>query len=72
MKDVIWLVISPRRVERMTKAPPDVRRGEIAAKVTVEVPAGAFRPPGGNETWREWDKQAEEVLRGFLPPEDLP
>lgn len=45
MREVVWLVISPERVERMTKRPPDVRRGEIAAKVTVEVPRTAFRPP---------------------------
>lgn len=27
------------------------------------------RPPGGNETWHDWDGRAERFLRGLLPPE---
>jgi hypothetical protein len=28
------------------------------------------RAPGGNETWADWDKSAEEFLRGLLPAAD--
>lgn len=45
LKDTIWLVISPERVEKMTKTPPDTTRGKIAVKVLVTVPIGAFQPP---------------------------
>jgi hypothetical protein len=45
LKDTIWLVISPERVEKMTKTPPDTTRGRIAVKVLVTVPIGAFQPP---------------------------
>lgn len=27
------------------------------------------RPPGGSETWHDWDRRAERFLRGLLPPE---
>jgi len=27
------------------------------------------RAPGGNETWRDWDRKAETFLRSLLPPE---
>ncbi len=45
MQDVIYLVVTPRKIERMTKSMPDTRRGEIVVKVMVEVPSGAFGPP---------------------------
>ena len=68
MREVIWLVISPRRVERMTKNPPDVNRGEIAVKVTVEVPAKSFRPPVVERTlliedWRDGTELEDLHLR---------
>lgn len=58
MREVIWLVITPDRVDRMTKRAPGVHRGEIAVKVTVEVPRTAFRPPVVERTlliedWRD-------------------
>lgn len=45
MQDVIYLVVTPRRVERMTKSMPSTFKGEIVVKVVVEVPSGAFGPP---------------------------
>lgn len=68
MKDVIWLVVSPSGVKRMTKRPPDVNRGEIAAKVTIEVPREAFRPPVVERTlviedWRDGTELEDVRLR---------
>lgn len=45
MKDTIYLRVSPRRVEGMTKSLPDLRRGEIPVKLVVDVAASAFREP---------------------------
>jgi hypothetical protein len=45
VKDVIYLVINPARVDRMTKTVPGTRYDEIAVKLVVEVPAGRFRSP---------------------------
>lgn len=45
MKDVIYLVIERTRVVKMTKSPVAVARGQVLAKVNVEVPYAAFSPP---------------------------
>lgn len=45
MKEVIFLVVSRQRVERMTKNLPDLKRGEIPVKIVVEVDAAAFGAP---------------------------
>lgn len=45
LRESIWLVIRPDRVDRMTKRPPDAGRGEIVVKLTLVVPPGAFRSP---------------------------
>lgn len=45
MKEVVYLVVSPYKVERMTKNLPTTRRGEIPVKLTVNVDAKAFREP---------------------------
>jgi hypothetical protein len=45
VREVIFLVVSPTRVERMTKNLPQLSRGEIPVKVTVEVAPSAFREP---------------------------
>jgi hypothetical protein len=45
VKDTIFLVITPRKVDRMTKTLPDTRHDEIVVKVVVEVPPGRFRTP---------------------------
>lgn len=68
MKEVIWLVVSARAVERMTKRMPATQRDEIAVKVYVEVPLGAFRPPVLErsllvEDWRDGTELADLDLR---------
>jgi hypothetical protein len=45
VKEVIYLAISRRKVERMTKNMPDLNRGEIPVKLIVEVDEAAFREP---------------------------
>ena len=45
MKEVIYLVVSPYKVERMTKNLPSLNRGEIPVKLVVEVDQKAFREP---------------------------
>lgn len=45
MQETIFLAVSRRRVERMTKTLPDLRRGEIPVKLVLEVDEGAFREP---------------------------
>jgi hypothetical protein len=68
MRDTIWLVISPERVEKMTKSPPDTTRGRIAVKVLVTVPASAFQPPVLQkelhvEDWRDGTELGDLDLR---------
>jgi hypothetical protein len=58
MKEVIYLVISRYKVERMTKNLHALGRGEIPVKVVVEVEETAFRTPVIEkkvyvEDWRE-------------------
>ena len=45
MKDTIYLRVSPRKVEGMTKTLPELRRGEIPVKLVIEVDSSAFREP---------------------------
>jgi hypothetical protein len=45
VKEIIYLVISPQKVERMTKTLPGLKRGEIPVKLVVTVAATAFREP---------------------------
>ena len=45
MKETIYLVVSPYKVERMTKNLPELRRGEIPVKLELEVAEDAFREP---------------------------
>lgn len=45
MKDVAYLVVSRRGIESMRKSLPDLKRGEIAVKVVLEVESNAFAPP---------------------------
>jgi hypothetical protein len=42
MKDLIYLTINKEKVVKMTKTLPDVRRGEIIAKVDVKVEDKCF------------------------------
>lgn len=68
MKEVIYLRVSPQRVEGMTKRLPDLNRGEIPVKVIVEVEPGAFREPVIERSvtitdWREGIDIADVDLR---------
>lgn len=45
MEEVIFLVVSPYKVERMTKNLPTLNRGEIPVKLTVKIDKKAFREP---------------------------
>lgn len=45
MREVIYLRVSKRKVEGMTKSLPNLYRGEIPVKLTVEVKDAAFREP---------------------------
>lgn len=45
MKDVIWLTITRNAVIKMTKGQPQLRGGEICAKVNVQVDPEAFKLP---------------------------
>jgi len=45
MKEIIYLVVDQRGVQNMRKALPEVRRGEIPVKLTINVPPEAFSPP---------------------------
>lgn len=45
MKETIYLVVSKNKVERMTKTLPNLYRGEIPVKLSVEVDETAFREP---------------------------
>lgn len=58
MREVIYLVVSPSKVERMTKRLPELARGEIPVKLVVEVAPAAFHEPVLErhvviEDWRE-------------------
>lgn len=45
MKDKIYLVMTRRGVDRMTKRMPDPARDEVLVTLNVEMADGAFRPP---------------------------
>jgi hypothetical protein len=45
VREIIYLAVSPHRVERMTKNLPQLNRGEIPVKLIIEVAATAFREP---------------------------
>lgn len=45
MKESIFLVVSRRKVERMSKNLPSLHRGEIPVKINLEVDEKAFREP---------------------------
>lgn len=43
MKDTIYLIADVNGVTRMTKRAPGLHRNEVAVRVTVTIPASAFR-----------------------------
>lgn len=45
MREIIFLVVSRQKVEKMTKSLPSLRRGEIPVKLVIEVAETAFREP---------------------------
>jgi hypothetical protein len=45
MNDIIYLVVSQDKVERMTKNLPNIYRGEVVVKLDVTVTDKAFNPP---------------------------
>lgn len=46
MKTVVYLVCNSRGVDRITKKrAPDLHGGEVAVKLTVNIPDKAFRTP---------------------------
>jgi hypothetical protein len=68
VKDIIFLEVSPYRVERMTKKLPRVARGNIPVKITIEVKPDAFREPVVSqeiviEDWREGVTVSDIELR---------
>jgi len=45
MKDTVYLVVSPRGIDRMRKRDFDLRFNEVAVRVTIEIPDAVFRKP---------------------------
>lgn len=45
MKSKVYIVADRRGVQRMTKNPPDLFRGELAVALTVNIPDNVFRDP---------------------------
>ena len=44
MRQTIFLIATKQGVQRMTKRAPSLYRGEVAVALTVNIPAGVFRP----------------------------
>lgn len=76
MKETVYLVISPYKVERMTKNLPDVKRGEIPVKLMITVPKEAFSPPTLSQEvlvndWRQGiDLGDVEFRQSVITPEE--
>lgn len=45
MRQIIYLIVTPGGIDRMTKRQPDHNRGELPIKLTVNLPNGLFNPP---------------------------
>lgn len=68
MKEVIWLAVNRQQVVKMTKNPPDLKRGEIPVKLVVDVDPAAFSTPVLEQhvriaDWREGLVFADPELR---------
>ena len=75
MKETIYLVVSPYKVERMTKNLPGLSRGEIPVKLTITVDEKAFREPVISkevhiDDWREGVDIADVEFRGSVITEE--
>ena len=45
MRETIYLIANRRGIEKMTKRLPEIKKGQIPIKLTVEVEQKAFTPP---------------------------
>ena len=76
MKEVIYLVVDQRGVQNMRKTLPEVRRGEIPVKLTINVPPEAFSPPTLSQeiTVNDWRQGIElsdvEFKHDIITPEE--
>jgi hypothetical protein len=75
MKEIIYLVVSPYKVERMTKNLPGLSRGEIPVKLTLTVDEKAFREPVISkdvhiDDWRDGVDVADVEFRGSVITEE--
>jgi hypothetical protein len=76
MKEVIYLVVDQRGVQAMRKTLPDVRRGEIPVKLTINVPPEAFSPPTLSQevTVDDWRQGIElndvEFKQSIITPDE--
>lgn len=76
MKEVIYLVVDRYHIDRMTKRLPDLQRGQIPVKLTVEVEETAFREPVIEHhvkiaDWRQGiDIGDVELDEGFITEEE--
>lgn len=75
MKEVIYLVVSPHKVERMTKKLPDTGRNEIPVKINLTVESKAFREPVLEqniliEDWPQGTDLADVEFRGNVITEE--
>jgi hypothetical protein len=76
MRDTVFLVISPRKVDRMAKTVPATRADEIVVKLVVEVPPGRFRTPTVErriivEDWTDGTELGDlELRQDFITAEE--
>lgn len=75
MREVIYLRVSRRKVEGMTKSLPSLNRGEIPVKLVIEVDGGAFREPVIEKhvtiaDWREGIDLGDVELRESIITEE--
>jgi hypothetical protein len=75
MKEIIYLVVDQRGVQNMRKTLPEVRRGEIPVKLTINVPPEAFSATLSQEiTVNDWRPGIElsdvEFKHDIIKPEE--
>lgn len=69
MKDTVYLIVSRRGVQRMTKNLPSTARDEVPVRVKVEMEESAFRTPVIEkevyiDDWREGIDMADVDFKG--------
>lgn len=76
MKETIYLIIDQYGVQGMRKNLPNVRRGEVPVKLTINVPKEAFQPPMLSqevtvEDWRQGIDMADvEFKQSIITAEE--